>query len=72
MHPLWKMATYLGRFISHCALIVWLWFLLLQVWFAENKGVLKARKIRLTFIMMLNQIDWQNYENIEIKTEGTH
>lgn len=54
-----------------CADSLWLWFLLLQAWFAENKGVLKSRKIRLTFIIIFNQIDWQNYESFEIKTVET-
>lgn len=51
---------------------LWLWFLLLQAWFAENNGVLKAKKIRLTFVMMLKQIDWQNYESFEMKTVGMY
>lgn len=54
-----------------CIDSLWLWFLLLQAWFAENKGVLKSRKIRLTFIIIFNQIDWQNYESFEIKTVET-
>lgn len=58
--------------LLQCTDSLWLWFLLLQAWFAENKGVLKSRKISLTFIIIFNQIDWQNYESFEIKTVETN